>query len=61
MIVSRPSEANLGGTKPKYDFSEVAKLCWSKLGRDWVETGFPQVEGVQLEAGEARRGPRRAG
>ena len=26
MMVSRPSKANLGGRRPKYDFSEVAKF-----------------------------------
>ena len=57
MMVPRPYESILGGKTPKYDFSEVAKKNWSKIGRDRVETGFPQVEGVKPEAGEARRGP----
>ena len=60
MMVPRPYESILGGKTPKYDFSEVAKKKWSKIGRDRVETRFPWVEGVKPEAGEARRGPRRA-
>ena len=60
MMVPRPYESILGGKTPKYDFSEVAKKKWSKIGRDRVETGFPRVEGVKPEAREARRGPRRA-
>ena len=57
MMVSRPYEANLGRKKPKYNFSKFAKYFWSKMFFGWVETGFPQVEGVKPEA---RRGPRRA-
>ena len=60
MMVSRPYEANLGGENPKLNFSNSRKYFGSKIGRDRVETGFPQVEGVKPEAGEARRGPRRA-
>ena len=60
MMVPRPYESILGGKTPKYDFSEVAKKKWSKIGRDRVETGFLRVEGVKPEAREARRGPRRA-
>ena len=57
MMVPRPYESILGGKTPKYDFSDVAKIFWSKIGRDRVETGFL---GVKPEAWEARRGPRRA-
>ena len=52
MMVSRPSEANLGGRKPKYDFSKVTFFC-----RKLVETKSTLVERVKPEA---RRGPRRA-
>ena len=60
MMVSRPSETNLGDRKLKYDFPEVAK---KHLVEDWSRpagSGFPRVEGVKPEAGEARSGPRRA-
>ena len=57
MMVSRPSKANLGGRKPKYC---RGKKNGSKFWFGRVETRLPQVEGAKLEAGEARRGPRRA-
>ena len=60
MMVPRPYESILAGKRPKYDFVEVAKKKWSKIGRDRVEPGFLRVEGVKPDAGEARRGPRRA-
>ena len=60
MMVLRPSEANLGGRTSTHDFPEVPKKVGSNIGRDWFETGFLRVEGVKLEAREARRGPRRA-
>ena len=57
MMVSRPSEANLGHRMPKY----YRAFFWGSIFFfDRVETGFPQVEEVKREAGEARRGPRRA-
>ena len=60
MMVSRPYEANLGHKKAKYNFSKFAKIFLvEKLfrpGRDRILQG----EGVKLEAGEVRRGPRRA-
>ena len=60
MTVPRPYEANLGAKNAVFVFSKFAKYFWSKICFDWVETGFPQVVGVKPEAGEARRGPRRA-
>ena len=51
MMVSRPSDANSGGTKPKYDFSKVAKKSLAE------NSGFLWVQGVKMEAREARRGP----
>ena len=63
MIVPRPYESILGDKKrPNTIFPRSRKFFWSKIGRDRVETGFPRVEGVNVkpEAGEARRGPRRA-
>ena len=60
MMVLKPSEANLRGTTTKYDSSKVADKKWSNFCFDQVETRAPQVEGAKLEAGEARRGPRRA-
>ena len=60
MMVSRPYEANLVSKKPKYIFQNARKYFWSKICFGQVETGFPQVEGVKPEAGEARRGLRRA-
>ena len=59
MTVLRPYEANLGPKNAVFDFPRFAKKK-SKIGRDQVETIFPQVEGVKPEAAEARRGPRRA-
>ena len=57
MMVSRPSEANLEGKRTKYNFAFF--LFSSKIGRDRVRSGFPRVEGVKLEAGEAGEGQRR--
>ena len=60
MMVSRTSKANLESRKPKHVFAEAAKkqaveyLCFDQVG-----SGFPQVGGVKLEAGEAMRGLRR--
>ena len=56
MTVPRPYEDNLGPKNAVFEFSRFAKkICFG-----WVETGFPQVQGVKPEAREARRGPRRA-
>ena len=60
MTVPRPYEGNLGPKDAVFDFSKFAKIFLVKICFAWVETGFLQVEGVKLEAGEARRGPRRA-
>ena len=58
MMVSRPSEANLEGKRTKYNF---CVFCFSsKIGRDRVRSRPPRVEGVEPEAGEARRGPKKA-
>ena len=60
MTVPRPYEANLGTKNALFDFSKSREYFWSKICFGRVETGFPHVEGVKPEAGEARRGPRRA-
>ena len=41
-------------------FCRSRKMFWSKICFDRVGSRFPQIEGVKPEAGEARRGPRRA-
>ena len=60
MTVPRPYEANLGPKNAIFDLLKFAKVLLVENLFDRVEIGFLQVEGVKPEAGEARRGPRRA-
>ena len=60
MTVPRPHETNLGSKNEIFDFSKFAIVFWSKICFGRVEARFLQVEGVKREAGEARKGPRRA-
>ena len=47
MMLSRPSETNRRVKRSSTIFRRSRKIVWSKIGRDQLQTGLPQVEGVK--------------